>query len=145
MAYDGDESNAAIYGRLYTWYAVTDSRSVCPTGWHVPTDAEWHTLINYSGGANAGDNLRETGVKHWLSPNTGATNETGFTALPSGMRYNDGTNGIFKEFGGYGNWWSTTEHNLTDADGFGTGYTFDDVYSFLQSKYNAYAVRCLKD
>jgi uncharacterized protein (TIGR02145 family) len=143
--YDGNQTNLDTYGRLYTWYAVTDSRSVCPTGWHMPSDPEWGTLINYLGGASAGDKLKETGIKHWLSPNTGATNESGFTALPSGMRYNDGTNGIFKEFGGYGNWWSTTEHSLTDANGFGTGYTFDDVYSFTQSKYNAYAVRCLKD
>jgi uncharacterized protein (TIGR02145 family) len=143
--YDGNQNNLDTYGRLYTWYAVTDSRGVCPTGWHLPSDAEWNTLINYSGGANAGDKLKETGTIHWLSPNTGATNETGFTALPSGMRYNDGTNGIFKEFGSYGDWWSTTEHSLTDADGFYTGYTLDDVSGFTQSKYNAYAVRCLKD
>jgi uncharacterized protein (TIGR02145 family) len=141
-AYEGNEDKETIYGRLYTWYAVTDSRSVCPTGWHMPSDAEWGTLINYSGGENAGDKLKETGIKHWLSPNTGATNESGFTALPSGMRYSNGT---FNEFGSYGNWWSNTEHSLKDADGFGTGYTVDIVYSFFMSKYNAYAVRCLKD
>ena len=143
--YDGIQNNLDTYGRLYTWYAVTDSRSVCPTGWHMPSDAEWSTLINYSGGANAGDNLKETGTKHWVSPNTGATNKTGFTALPSGMRYNDGTNGIFKEFGSFGTWWSTTEHNLTDADGFGTGSIFSLVYNGNYTKSNAYAVRCLAD
>jgi len=140
--YDGNETNVFTYGRLYTWYAITDSRSVCPTGWHIPSDIEWGTLINFSGGGNAGDALKETGTKHWQSPNTGATNETGFTSLPSGMRYNSGA---FNEFGSYGNWWSTTEHNTTEADGFGTGYQFHNVYSFFMSKYNAYAVRCLKD
>jgi uncharacterized protein (TIGR02145 family) len=143
--YDGNQTNLDTYGRLYTWYAVTDSRSVCPTGWHMPSYSEWNALISYSGVAIAGDKIKETGTKHWLSSNTGATNETGFTALPSGMRYNDGTNGIFKEFGSYGNWWSTTEHGLTDATVFGTGYAFHDVYNSNQSKSNAYAVRCLKD
>jgi uncharacterized protein (TIGR02145 family) len=140
--FNGNQTNLDTYGRLYTWYAVTDSRAVCPTGWHMPSDAEWDILINYSGGANAGDKLKENGTKHWSSPNTGATNETGFTALPSGMRYNNGT---FTEFGSNGNWWSTTEHNLTDADGFGTENDYDLAYSFSKSKSNAYAVRCLKD
>jgi uncharacterized protein (TIGR02145 family) len=86
-AYDGIESNVAIYGRLYSWYAVTDSRNICPTGWHVPTDEEWETLKSYLGGELiAGGKLKETGTAHWQSPNTGATNETGFSALPDGYR-----------------------------------------------------------
>ena len=106
-AYDGNESNVATYGRLYTWYAVTDSRNVCPTGWHVPTDAEWTTLTTFLGGENvAGGKLKETGTTHWTTPNTGATNETGFTALPSGYRYIDGT---FLTIFSMGIWWSSTE------------------------------------
>jgi uncharacterized protein (TIGR02145 family) len=139
--FDGNATNADTYGRLYTWYAVTDSRGICPTGWHMPANTEWGTLVNYLG-TGSGNKLREIGVKHWLSPNSGATNETGFGALPSGMRVNDGT---FREFGGYGNWWSKTERSLTDADGYGTGNIYDEVYSFVQSKSNAYAVRCLAD
>src|SRR4029078_12512714 len=78
-AYKGEESNVATYGRLYTWYAVADSRNVCPTGWHVPSDAEWTTLTTYLGGESvAGGKLKENGTVHWESPNTGATNESGF-------------------------------------------------------------------
>jgi uncharacterized protein (TIGR02145 family) len=100
-AYDGNESNVATYGRLYTWYAVTDKRNVCPTGWHVPTDIEWTTLTTYLGGVRvAGGKLKETGTTHWQYPNTGATNETGFTALPSGYRDSDGTYGDVVDYGG---------------------------------------------
>jgi uncharacterized protein (TIGR02145 family) len=78
-AYDGIESNVASYGRLYTWYAITDSRKVCPAGWHVPNSSEWNTLFAYLGGKRvAGGKMKETGSSHWLSPNTGATNETGW-------------------------------------------------------------------
>ena len=90
---NGDAStNIATYGRLYTWYAVIDSRNICPTGWHVPTDAEWETLkTNLGGDTIAGGKLKETGTMHWLTPNTGANNETGFTALPGGFRTLTGT------------------------------------------------------
>ena len=106
-AYAGTESNVATYGRLYTWYAATDTRNVCPTGWHVPADSEWATLTTYLGGLSvAGGQLKETGTSHWQSPNAGATNTSGFTALPGGSRTNDGT---FYSIGGYGYWWSSTE------------------------------------
>ena len=83
-AYDNDEANVATYGRLYTWDAITDGRSVCPTGWHVPTDADFTTLTTFLGGESvAGGKLKESGFTHWLNPNTGATNESG-TDSPSG-------------------------------------------------------------
>jgi uncharacterized protein (TIGR02145 family) len=108
-----DESNVPTYGRLYTWYAVTDTRNVCPTGWHVPLDVEWETLKSLLGGEYlAGGKLKETGTTHWETPNVGATNETGFTALPSGCR----NIGYFIGFGVVSYWWcSTTEPSGADA------------------------------
>jgi len=100
FAYVDDLNNVTTYGRLYTWYTVIDSRNVCPDGWHVPTDTEWTTLTDYLGGTSvAGGKLKETGTTHWTTPNTGATNETGFTALPGGYRSN---NGAFLCIGIYG-------------------------------------------
>lgn len=92
-AYGGNEVNTTDYGKLYTWYAVTDSRKVCPAGWHVPSDAEWTTLETTLGGyAIAGSRLKEYGNAHWLAPyNADATNESCFTLLPGGYRGNTGT------------------------------------------------------
>ncbi len=96
MAYNNNQTIVQTYGRLYTWYAVmknvttAGTQGICPNGWHVPTDGEWTELVNYSGGENvAGGHLKEAGTSHWRSPNTGADNSSGFTALPSGM-YFDG-------------------------------------------------------
>src|SRR5690554_3367234 len=88
--------NYATYGVLYNYTAACNS---CPAGWHLPSDAEWTELTNYLGETVAGGKLKETGTTHWASPNTGATNETGFTALPGGYR---GTDGAFYNVGNYG-------------------------------------------
>ncbi len=73
------------YGKLYNWHTVADSRNIAPTGWHVPSDAEWAILIEYLGGSDvAGGKLKETGTTHWYNPTTEATNESGFTGLPGG-------------------------------------------------------------
>jgi uncharacterized protein (TIGR02145 family) len=94
-----------IYGALYNWYAANTGK-LCPKGWHVPTDSEWTTLTTYLGGESvAGGKLKETGTTHWNSPNTGATNETGFTALPGGWRSSYGRFCCVRNFG---TWWSTT-------------------------------------
>jgi len=86
-AFGDDETIASVYGRLYTWHAATDSRNICPTGWHVPTDQEWEVLKSYLGGDSiAGSKLKEAGTSHWQTPNSGTTNEVGFTALPGGYR-----------------------------------------------------------
>lgn len=87
-AYDGNEANVSVYGKLYTWYSITDPRKVCPTGWHIPSDAEWTILETALGGyAIAGKKLKEYGNSHWLSPyNIDATNESCFTLLPGGYR-----------------------------------------------------------
>jgi uncharacterized protein (TIGR02145 family) len=132
-AYDGNEGNVATYGRLYTWYAVNDSRNVCPTGWHVPSDPEWTTLTTYLGGESvAGSKLKETGTTHWQSPNTGATNETGFTALPGSLRYQDG---MFDFIGGYGYWWSSTEHDPPTAWERYIYYNFTSVLTIYSSRF----------
>ena len=89
--YDNNDSNANTYGYLYSWYAVNDSRNIAPEGWHIPTDEEWQTLVEYLGGSSvAGGKLKEEGTDHWQSPNLGATNESGFKALAGGHRYKDG-------------------------------------------------------
>jgi len=109
-AVGGDENNVATYGRLYTWYAVTDSRNVCPTGWHLPNDTEWTTLINYLGNPSiSGGKIKEVGTLHWQSPNIGATNESSFTALPAGFRTNMVGDGLFPYKGLMGCWWSSSE------------------------------------
>ena len=132
----------AAYGALYNWYAVNTGK-LCPTGWHVSTDTEWTTLTNYLGGESiAGGKLKETGTTHWNNPNTGATNETGFTALPGGYRYD---NGAFYYVGFKGFWWSSTEYDIYNAwSRFihnGDGNVYRDFYSL----YYGLSVRCVRD
>ena len=106
--YNGnDVANGAIYGKLYNWYAVNDVRGLAPQGWHIPTDAEWATLSTLLGGsAAAGGKMKTTGTTRWNTPNTNATNESGFAGLPGG--YLD-YNGPFSNVGSLGGWWSATE------------------------------------
>jgi uncharacterized protein (TIGR02145 family) len=140
-AQDGIESNVAAYGRLYTWFAVNDNRNICPTGWHVPLDAEWTILTDYLGGLNiSGDKLKESGYAHWLSPNTDATNETGFTALPGGNRF---STGLFGGIGIDGQWWSSTEVSMGNARIRGMGNNSSAVYGSDNDKRSGYSVRCL--
>ena len=88
---NNDIGNKSVYGALYNWFVVKTCK-LCPSGWHVPTDAEWTILENHLGGISvAGGKMKETGTEHWFAPNTDATNESGFTALPGGWR--DGDNG----------------------------------------------------
>jgi uncharacterized protein (TIGR02145 family) len=144
--YNNDASNVQRkYGKLYNWYAATDSRNIAPTGWHVPFDAEWSTLTTYLGGeAVAGDKLKETGTCNWLNPNTGATNETGFSALPGGVRsYGDGT--LFGGVGYRGYWWSATEGSTSYAWLRYIYYTDSGVYRGGYDKTDGFSVRCVRD
>ncbi len=103
------DQNATIYGFLYNWYAATDSRKICPAGWHVPTDDEWTTLTTFLGGESmAGGKMKDDGMTYWNSPNTGATNETFFSALPGGRR---GANGRFNNIATKAHFWSANESN----------------------------------
>ena len=141
--YNNDEATfKSTYGALYNWYAVNTGK-LCPTGWHVPSDAEWATLITYLGDTTkAGGKLKETGTTHWVSPNTGATNSTGFTALPGGSHY---TNGVFYLNGKYGWYWGTTENTSSDAWHIYLQYNTSLIYRTAGSKGLGFSVRCLKD
>jgi uncharacterized protein (TIGR02145 family) len=146
-AHGGNESNVAVYGRLYTGYAVRTAtnggKNVCPLGWHVPTDYDWITLTNNLGGIIvAGNKLKESGTTHWYI-NKDATNESGFTALPSGSR--DGDFSSFVGLGFDGQWWSETEE-ITDyawclEAHFGGGNVY---WNGGYEKYGL-SVRCIKD
>jgi uncharacterized protein (TIGR02145 family) len=105
--YNDDTLNNSTYGKLYNWLAISDSNHpVCPAGWHIPGDAEWTTLSNYLTDSAAGSKMKESGTLHWNSPNTEATNISGFTALPGGLREEMGA---FGDFGNTGYWWSSTK------------------------------------
>jgi uncharacterized protein (TIGR02145 family) len=103
--YNSLTANNELYGKLYNWYAVNDGRGLCPTGWHIPSDAEWSVLESSLGGLTAAGGKMKT-VEGWNSPNLGATNESGFTALPGGFR---SLYGFFANFESTGFWWTSTE------------------------------------
>jgi uncharacterized protein (TIGR02145 family) len=107
--YDNDSVGYdSVYGSLYNFYAVKDASGLCPEGWHVPADAEWTALENFLGGSGiAGGKMKESGTLHWLPPNAGATNSSGFTGLPGGMRTQAN---IFQTIGENGLWWSSTAY-----------------------------------
>lgn len=136
------DDNPAM-GKLYNWYAVNDPRGLAPEGWHVPSVAEWATLITYLGGqAVAGGKMKETGTTHWLSPNYGATNSSGFTALPGG--YLEGS--FFYGIGYVGYWWSSTESSIPGTALY-RSLNFAGVYVYGSASYkeSGYSVRCLRD
>jgi uncharacterized protein (TIGR02145 family) len=149
--YNNDIANKATYGALYNWYSVNTGK-LCPTGWHVPTDAEWTTLINFLGGSNpAGAKLKETGNSHWTNFNGDATNESGFTARPGGDRYGDTSypayGGLFYNIGTLGFWWSSTPHSSDSGGNLTVGSTSTASYAIIVSSIRkfGYSVRCLKD
>ncbi len=146
--YGNNSSIANPYGRLYNWYAVADSRGLCPTGWHVASDAEWTTLETFLGGsAVAGGKLKEAGTTHWLAPNTGADNSSGFTGLPGGNR-RGADNSIFETFGTMGRFWTSTEVNSDAAFGRDLVNTGTQVGGGLSNQFNkryGFSIRCIRD
>ncbi|MBN2613458.1 MAG: fibrobacter succinogenes major paralogous domain-containing protein [Bacteroidales bacterium] len=144
---NNDADNVAIYGRLYNWYAASDSRKIAPAGWHVSTYDDWETLTNYLGGFDvAGGKLKETDTIHWKSPNTGATDEVGFCALPGGGRYF--LRGFdFTSVGYGGTWWASGTIGGIEA---WTWYivnweTAIEVDYLISGKQDGLSVRCVKD
>ncbi len=149
--YNDNSSNCTTYGRLYDWATAL---TVAPAGWHLPTDEEWKTLEMYLGmsqaeadetgyrGTDEGGKLKETGTTHWNSPNTGATNESGFTALPGGTRSSDGS---FYLVGTTGPFWSATEFNSSNVWNRSLHYLYAEVSRSGCSKLCGLSVRCVKD
>jgi len=133
--YDNNTSNCTKYGRLYNWETA---KKVCPSGWHLPSDAEWSTLTNYVG-SDEGKKLKST--SGWNSSGNG-TDAYGFTALPGGYRDDDDT---FYDVGHYGYWGSSTENKAADADGRHMHYSTSSVYSHGNDKTYGFSVRCVRD
>jgi uncharacterized protein (TIGR02145 family) len=141
---DGNEGNVPSSGRLYTWFVVTDSRGVCPTGWHVPTDAEWETMKTFLGGEGVtGTKIKEPGTAHWQAPNAFATNESGFTALGVGWRQPAG-NFVSLKITAY--FWSTTQGSSPEL-AYGQGLHWDDALLLRggYTKNDGVSIRCEKD
>jgi len=141
-AYAGNESNIDHYGRLYTWNAATDARTVCPSGWILPSDDDWIALADALGGLEAaGGKLKETGTSHWMSPNVNATNESGFSALPGGNR---STSGNFSLLGTVGGWWSSSEKDWEQGHDFYIYNTNSSLYGGSYYKTYGVSIRCIK-
>jgi uncharacterized protein (TIGR02145 family) len=133
-------ANYTTYGVIYNWPAAL---TACPEGWHLPSDDEWTTLTSYLGGADiVGGKMKEAGTTHWEDPNTGATNESGFTALPGGYRYRDGT---FCSIGLYGYWWSSAQYNTNNAWCRALYYHQSVVGRGDNGKAYGFSVRCVQD
>jgi len=160
--YDNDAGHATTYGKYYNWHAVNDTRGLCPQGWHVPSDADWKTLettlgmpadqLNQTGtmrgsAQNVGGKLKST-TNHWFQPNEGATNESGFIALPGGARVYDYEPEFLTSFGGMGHgglWWSSTANDENSAWYRMIQYDFAGVYRRSYNKKEGYCVRCIGD
>jgi uncharacterized protein (TIGR02145 family) len=131
--YENNADNCKKYGRLYTWDAAMKA---CPAGWHLPTRQEWNELVSFAGGDNAGTKLKSG------SPDWNGTNESGFSALPGGFRYYDGT---FSDLGALGYWWTATEYDASNAyyRYMSTGYT--GVGGGNNYKSYGFSARCVQD
>lgn len=142
-SYENDTSKIAIYGLLYNWYAGVDSRSIAPKGWHVPSKDEFNTLIDFLGEWRiAGGKLKEAGLEHWQSPNTGATNESGFAALPAGYRTYAGpfdrltTDALF---------WSTDLGTTGGPEALSLNNGAENAVVVTMGKTYGFSIRCVKD
>lgn len=141
--FDNDPGNNDVFGKLYNWHAVADSRGLCPDGWRVPTEDDWERLIGFVSVTPAGGKLKAAGTQHWRAPNAGATNETGFTGLPGGTRSGDG--GFYAKVS-LGSWWSSTGSGTTNYAWAMSlnDYSPDAEMSYLSGQNGMY-VRCLME
>jgi uncharacterized protein (TIGR02145 family) len=139
--YNNDSSNGNTYGKLYNWFAVNDSRGLAPEGWHIPTDSEWTTLITYLGGTSvAGGAIKTT--TGWNSPNTGATNSSGFTGLPGGYRLFDGS---FLSIQSAGIWWASNQSSSTNSYFVQASSSNASLLSSNYDKNGGLSIRLIKD
>ena len=142
--YNNDSLTGGVYGKLYNWYAVNDPRGLAPIGYHIPTTAEFTTLVSFVGGSiSGGGKLKEIDFCHWAIPNTGADDSTGWTGLPGGYRKND--DGNFASITFIGIWWSATEFNLADGNHFSLTYTNASALQSHGDKKAGTSVRLIKD
>lgn len=137
--YNNNATNNTTYGKLYNWYAVNTGK-LAPTGWHVPTDAEWITLTTFLGGANIAGGAMKTAIL-WNNPNTGATNSSGFTGLPSGHRQS----GSFSGIGEICFFWSSTDYESINAWSRPLYAVSSSTVKYGQNKKNGFTIRCVKD
>ncbi|MCK9627425.1 MAG: fibrobacter succinogenes major paralogous domain-containing protein [Bacteroidales bacterium] len=135
------EDTIATYGRLYSWYTVQKG-NLCPSGWHVPSKDEFQTLFDCINSIHKGGALKEAGKYHWYSPNSYATNESGFTALPGGARFKGGS---FGNLNYYGYWWTSTSYSQSGAYAMGLYYSDGDVSFNGSNMHTGYSIRCIKD
>jgi len=142
-SYNNLAVNSDVYGLLYNWYAVNDSRGLAPQGWHIPSNEEWGTLITYLGGFSvAGGKMKEEGTSHWEDPNIGATNESGFKGIPGGYRWDNGT---FMSIGSLARFFSSSQYDNTHAIGRYL-YSGDTRISVLQlHKKYGFSIRCVQN
>jgi len=139
--YENNSENGKTYGKLYNWYAVNDSRGLAPEGWHIPTDAEWTQLVDFLGGREvAGSNLKATTL--WNKPNKGATNNSGFTAFPGGVR---NSTGDFVVIGENGAFWSSTEGKTDHAWYRDLSFDYTGSNRTTNNKKDGFSVRCVMD
>jgi uncharacterized protein (TIGR02145 family) len=139
---NNEATNKNIYGALYNFYTATSTK-LCPTGWRVPSDLEWNTLITFLGGSGvAGGKMKESGLTHWYQPNTLATNESGFTGLPAGWR---GSTSRFQEMYVCGEFWTSTP-NTYDNGGYSyyLDYWYKAIYGENVNKKVGFSIRCIK-
>jgi uncharacterized protein (TIGR02145 family) len=142
--YNNNAQYDSIYGKLYNWYVMADwSHNVCPSGWHVPSTADWATLITFLGGETFCGGIKSTGTEYWLSPNDSATNNTGFSALPGG--YLVGFPIYFNSIGYAAYWWTSTQEN--SSNGYYYRISTANGYLDIEShpKYAGFSIRCIKD
>jgi uncharacterized protein (TIGR02145 family) len=138
--YDNDESNGTKYGKFYNWYAVNDPRGLAPDGYHIPTNADLTELTDGLGHENvAGTKMKST--SGWYESGNG-NNSSGFSALPGGYRY---INGSFSDLGKVGNWWTSSESDTSNATSRFLNYYNVDVFNYNSDKKNGFSVRCLRD
>jgi uncharacterized protein (TIGR02145 family) len=156
--YNNDSQYEIPYGKIYNWYAVDDPRNLCPLGWHVPTDAEWSVMIGFLDPQHdpnvideqstiAGGKMKSVGTVHWESPNAGATNESGFSALPGGARGADLTNDQFNNTLGFlGGWWASDTAWWSHQPFLRLiEYDDGDIERAYGLKRSGLSVRCIKD
>jgi uncharacterized protein (TIGR02145 family) len=148
--YNDQESNCDVYGGLYNrqemmqYVTTPGTQGVCPAGWHIPTNIEWTTLSTYLGGYSvAGGKMKEAGTAHWISPNTGATNESGFTALPGGESESWG----FNNLGYFAYFWSSDNCDTPPGYFYMLEYYSDDFWEYCGTPMEEgnFSVRCIKD